>query len=345
MDYIRKLKEYEKKTISHSQLRLLFSLYSDEELFEVIQNLSDNNILAPIKSSKTNGNLRYPIFEKYKITIPENTYEAELDEIRALHPALLKSGYLQMKPTEYVKFREWIHKLDRYLFRSPGNGTPISRKERSFEIFDEEKVLDDLSLCALLDRLGLTKEVLRYYDTPEYAFANYIPEPSPCMTLLICENKDIWFNIRRLMFEDHVRTVFGVPIDGVVYGCGNKVSGDRSLTTYTEFIGANVEYLYWGDIDRAGLNIFLSTVRNNPDLQIRLFVPAYKEMLRLAQHRNIPDSKDGREFMEDYSPVYRAFDDVSSQWLEDSIKNNKLIPQEIISYAFLKERERLDNNV
>lgn len=42
--------------------------------------------------------------------------------------------------------------------------------------------------------------------------------------LLICENKDIWFNIRRCMFENNYKSLFGMHIDGVVYGDGNKVS-------------------------------------------------------------------------------------------------------------------------
>ena len=340
MKYIEKLKKYCKKTISKMDMETVFATSSDEELFGIISVLSEQQILFPIKSSKTNGNRLYPIYLKYKISLPQDTYESELKDISALHPLLQSNGYLQSKPEEYKKYRLQLQKLDRYLFYRSENEISISRKERSFEIFDEEKTLDDKTFCALLERIGITADSLAFYDTPEYCFNDYIPDRKAQMTLLICENKDIWFNIRRMMFENNATNIFDIHIDGVVYGCGNKVSGMGALTTYTEFIGSEVKYLYWGDIDRAGLNIYLSALRANPNIDIKLFVPAYEEMLRLAQTRNIPDSDDERNRIEDYSQIFDLVDQNLRTIFEQSIQNNKRIPQEIITYAFLKENMR-----
>ena len=340
MKHIEKLKKYGKKTISKADMETVFATSSDEELFEIISVLSEQQILFPIKSSKTNGNRLYPIYLKYKVSLPQDTYESELKEMSALHPLLQSNGYLQSKPEEYKKYRLQLQKLDRYLFYRSENEISISRKERSFEIFDEEKTLDDKTFCALLERIGITADTLAFYDTPEYCFNDYIPDRKAQMTLLICENKDIWFNIRRMMFENNATNIFDAHIDGVVYGCGNKVSGMGALTTYTEFIGSEVKYLYWGDIDRAGLNIYLSAVRANPNIDIKLFVPAYEEMLRLAQTRNIPDSDDERNRIEDYSQIFDLVDQNLRNLFEQSIQNNKRIPQEIITYAFLKENMR-----
>ena len=340
MKHIEKLKKYGKKTISKADMETVFATSSDEELFEIISVLSEQQILFPIKSSKTNGNRLYPIYLKYKVSLPQDTYESELKDISALHPLLQSNGYLQSKPEEYKKYRLQLQKLDRYLFYRSENEISISRKERSFEIFDEEKALDDKTFCALLERIGITPNALAFYDTPEYCFNDYIPDRKAHMTLLICENKDIWFNIRRMMFENNATNIFDTPIDGVGYGWGNKVSGMGALTTYTEFIGSEVKYLYWGDIDRAGLNIYLSAVRANPNIDIKLFVPAYEEMLRLAQTRNIPDSDDERNSIEDYSQIFDLVDQNLRNLFEQSIQNNKRIPQEIITYAFLKENMR-----
>ena len=252
---IEKLKKYGKKTISKADLESVFAVSSDEELFEIISILSEQQILSPIKSSKTNGNRLYPIYSKYKMSLPQETYETELKEINALHPLLQSNSYLQSNPKEYKKYRFLIRKLDRYLFSRSGKEIAISRKERSFEIFDEEKTLDDKTFSGLLERIGIASNVLAFYDTPDYCFNDYIPDRKAQMTLLICENKDIWFNIRRMMFENNATNIFDTHIDGVVYGCGNKVGGMGALTIYTEFIGSEVKYLYWGDIDREGLNI------------------------------------------------------------------------------------------
>lgn len=340
MKHKEKLKEYGKKTISKSDLESIFNITSDGELYEIISVLSEQKILSPIKSSKTNGNRIYPIYLKYKVSLPQDTYEDELKEISVLHPLLQSNGYLQSRAKEYKKYRFLLRKLDCYLFYRRENEISISRKERSFEIFGEEKALDDKAFCALLESIGITADTLAFYDTPEYCFNDYIPDRKDRMTLLICENKDIWFNIRRMMFENNATNIFDTHIDGVVYGCGNKVSGMRALTTYTDFIGSEVKYLYWGDIDRAGLNIYLSAVRANPDIDISLFVPAYEEMLRLAQTKTIPDSNDDRNRIEDYSQIFDLFDQNLRTLFEQSIQNNKRIPQEIITYAFLKENMR-----
>ena len=165
--YIEKLKKYGKKTISKTELESIFAVSLDKELFEIISVFSERQILLPIKSSKTNGNRLYPVYMKYKVSLPQDTYETELKEISSLHPLLQNNGYLQTKPEEYKKYRLLLQKLDRYLFCRSENAISISRKERSFEIFDEEKALDDKTFCALLERIGITADTLAFYDTPE----------------------------------------------------------------------------------------------------------------------------------------------------------------------------------
>lgn len=68
---IEKLKKYGKKTITKTDLEALFAVSSDEELFEIISVLSEKQILCPIKDSKTNGNRLYPVYMKYKVSLPQ----------------------------------------------------------------------------------------------------------------------------------------------------------------------------------------------------------------------------------------------------------------------------------
>lgn len=334
--YSEKLVRFGKKTITKEQMERLFSETDDEALFLIVDALQKENILVPIKASRTNGNRVFPIFMKYRVSLPAESFDTELDKISKLHPVLQNRGVLQSKPAEYAKYQHEIQLLDQYLFSYPIDRIPISRKERSFEIFEEEKILDDAVFCRLLERMGLGKQELAFYDTPEYCFNDYIPERKENMTLLICENKDIWFNIRRRMFENGADTIFGTRIDGVVYGCGNQISQKNALTSYTEFMGgAQISYIYWGDIDRAGFNIFLSLVKNNPTLSITIFTPAYEQMLHCAKAKNIPDSADNRGIFGDYEEIYLAFSAEDRAFLQSSIQENKRIPQEIITYENL----------
>lgn len=339
--YSKKLNQYGKKMITKAQLEKLFSKTDDAELFSIVDALQSEKILEPVRSAHTNGNRIYPIYLKYRITLPLDSFDTELEEISKLHPILQNGGILQGRPAEYRKYRKALLLLDRYLFTEKEARIPISRKERSFEIFGEEKMLDNTTFCRLLEKLGLDKNRLAFYDTPEYCFNDFISERKEKMTLLICENKDIWFNIRRRMFENHASVLFDTCIDGVVYGCGNQISQQNALTAYTDFMGgAQVSYLYWGDIDRAGLNIYLSLVKNNPGLSIALFTPAYEEMLDLARDTRIPDSEDERERLGDYTEIYSSISERNREFLKENIQNNKRIPQEIITYERLLQKMR-----
>lgn len=334
MNIETKLKAWNKKIISLSELESLLHTGSDAELYSLVSDAVAKGYLTPVKSSGVNGNRVYSIFLKYRITISEDYSEA-VDEISFLHPTIVKSGYLQSKPELYLKYKEQINKLNSYLF-SKHSEIAVSKKERSFAIFDDEKQLEDSSFCNLLEHLGLAAETLCYYETPEYCFNDYIPNRKMQMTLLICENKDIWFNIRRRMYEDGACEIFETHIDGVVYGCGNKVSEAGALSEYTRFMGAeHVHYLYWGDIDRSGLNIYFSLLKNNPKLDIRLFAAAYEKMLELSENRTVPDSIDHRERLGDYESIYNLFSGEAKAQLIRAIELNKRIPQEIISYENL----------
>ncbi len=329
-----KLQSWSRNTIEKYELEKLLQTRSDAELYRLIEDAVFRGSLMPVKAAGTNGNRTYPVYLKYRIR--KNDKQEDMQkEIELLHPAMLRSSYLQKHPNAYLMHRVALLRLNEYLFRSQ-HSVPVSKKERSFEIFDEEKQLEDRSLCTLLDKLGLTPDVLGYYETPEYCFHDYIPQRKDKMTLLICENKDIWFNIRRRMYEDNASVLFGVSIDGVVYGNGNKISMPGGLKSYTDFLGAgDVRYLYWGDIDREGFNIFLSVGRSNPGLVIKPFVEAYSEMIRLSEGRRIPDSTDHRERMGDYSELFACFPVELEAKLKEYIRENKRIPQEIISYQSL----------
>ena len=339
--YKKILLEYGKRYVELNDLIGLLKVTEADAkgVHGLISKLCENGLLEPVKNSGTNGNLKYPLHRKYRITVRENGEEAGKKQIDKLHPMLLKSGYLSAHPEEYGKNKDVIEKLSSYLF-SEKTGIPISRKERSFEIFGREKLLDDSDVRTLLRNLQIGDEALSFYDTPEYCFHDFIPERKADMTLLVCENKDIWFNIRRCMFEDGFRSLFGVPLDGVVYGSGNKISQKRgALSEYVRFMGnPNVSFLYWGDIDREGFDIYRRTRQVNPSLNISLFVPGYRKMIERARDMEWEDSASSKKEKESFDDLLGDFTALEKDFLKRIFTENKLIPQEIISYILLSER-------
>ena len=121
------LKSYSKKTIHKSVMESLFNTKSDEVLFNLIYN--NQELLKPIISSRTNGNIRYPIYMKYRIILPEEQGYDYSDEIRKLHPMLQSNGWLISHQIEY---KNTLHCLIRLtLIYSPANQTMNPSQERN----------------------------------------------------------------------------------------------------------------------------------------------------------------------------------------------------------------------
>lgn len=342
MNYRDKLLEYGKKNITLEELASLLKveIADTKTLHDTVLQMINDLILEPVKSSGINGNHKYPMYKKYRILIKNEVLSVDIEkQIRQLHPALLKSGYLSAHVREYTKYKDVIDCLNDFLF-SKKTEKPISRKERSFEIFGCEKMLDDSEVKSLLRHLEISESDLAFYDTPEYCFHDFIPERKEELTLLICENKDIWFNIRRCMFEDHFKNLFGVAIDGVVYGNGNKVSNKAgALVEYVRFMGnPNVNFLYWGDIDREGFDIFRRTREVNDSLNIELFIPGYRKMIERAKNIRLEDSPSSKKEGVSFEILFEGFTAEERTFLNSTLEANKLIPQEIIPYTVLSER-------
>ena len=329
------LQDFPRKRITLEELSRLCS--DSEQLNEQIKELTNQGVLVPIKSSGTNGNQKNPLFMRYTICI-ENTIQVSPDEINALHPRLSANGYLLRNRMQFVNNRAFLCRLTEWLTNQKGNDM-MSRRERSFAIFGEEKELDNH--LRLLEAIGITGDMLRYYETPEQCFSDYIPVRKSTMTLLICENKDIWFNIRRLMYESQANTLFDTQIDGVIFGQGNDITGKDKFRSYAAYLGADtIRFLYCGDIDRAGFDIFLRLCKAAEELHIELFLPAYKKMLELSRNIQLPDSEDKRCIIPEMSRILLKFLVDEQEQITEIMHNNKRLPQEILSYPVLADNMR-----
>lgn len=329
------LQRFPRKRIT---LEELSEICSDPEQFsKQIMELTGQGILVPVKSSGTNGNQKAPLFMRYTICV-ENTVQISPDEIYALHPRLSANGYLLRNREQFVNNRAFLCRLSKWLIHNESDDR-MSRRERSFSIFGDEKELD--RHLRLLECIGISGDILRFYETPEQCFSDYIPVLKSKMTLLICENKDIWFNIRRLMYESGAGSLFAITIDGVIFGQGNDITGKGKFRSYAQYLGANeIAFLYCGDIDRAGFDIFLRLCQAAEELHIELFLPAYQKMLELSRSMQLPDSEDGRCIMPEMTEILPMFSDHEQKRITQILQDNKRLPQEILSYPVLADNMR-----
>lgn len=329
------LQEFPRKRITLEELSK-FCL-NPAQFSEQIIKLTEQGILVPIKNSGTNGNQKTPLFMRYTICI-ENAVQIPPDEIYALHPKLQANGYLLRHRGQFVNNRAFLCRLSEWLTHYAGSDM-MSRRERSFAIFGEEKELDNH--LRLLECIGVSGDTLCYYETPEQCFSDFIPVRKKKMTLLVCENKDIWFNIRRLMYGSGARSLFDITIDGVIFGQGNDITGKGKFRSYAAYLGADeIRFLYCGDIDRAGFDIFIRLCKSAEELHIELFLPAYQKMLELSRSIRLPNSDDGRCIMPDMTGILPLFSDDEQKQITQILQDNKRLPQEILSFPVLADNMR-----
>ncbi len=127
--------------------------------------------------------------------------------------------------------------------------TPLAKNERAYQIWNDEKILDN-SLCKSMIKWNELEKMLNYYLTPE-PFFDYLHTKKEKMTMLIIENKDTWYTMRKIMNEQKGECYLGSQeIDGLIYGEGNKITKPQALEEYEEkILQRKCQFLYWGDLD------------------------------------------------------------------------------------------------
>ena len=239
---IQKLKQ---TYITLEELEKTINPKSYINLVESINNLISDGIIVPIKN-KRNTNGKIPsLFMKYRIIKNKEAEEETIKEIKHLSPELKIEKYLNHKET-YKKQRKEIKKLDEFLkSKKEKLQTKISKNERAYQIWGYEKMLDTQIGKSIINFNEL-EEKLNFYLTPE-PFFDYILEQKEKMTILIIENKDTWYTLRKIAKDNKMRTIkiLGTPIDGLIYGEGNKITKQKALEDYEkEMLNTQEKFIY-----------------------------------------------------------------------------------------------------
>ena len=246
-------------------------------------------------------------------------------------------GYLK-KPHVYEKHRDLLLLLNRFLIQKGETlNIRMSKNERAYQIWNDEKILDN-AVCKSIVKWNHLETVLNYYLTPE-PFFDYIHTKKEEMNILVIENKDTWYTMRKLMNKWQTDCfVAGLQIHGLVYGEGNKITKKNALADYeNQIIQKKCHFFYWGDLDYTGIEMFQRVVRQNPAVSIRLFSNLYEKMLdakpieALGKIKHNQNQKINCElFLECFTPAYQ-------EKIKLILKQNFYIPQEIMNAGCLKE--------
>lgn len=267
----------------------------------------------------------------------------EVQEIRRqiidLDPRLWINGWLLSTPEAFLRFERELRGLDAELSGRPtlGDGT-LSLRELSYRVFGDEKFLaPESDGRKLLHLMGLT-DIVRTRPQVRMELLHHIPKHHRHLRLVVSENLDPWVNMRDAMFRGGRKRIFDERVHGVVFGNGYLVDDPHKLPDLIASLGAeDVTVLYWGDLDRAGLQILARLVDLAGDrFSVEPLVAAYRLMLKRAMERypnpleNEPTDQAGVTPMglELLEPHLK---DRELEYLRVVLDNALLIPQEILT--------------
>lgn len=324
------------KEIEVIQKALGISDYRD--FCRVIKGLVEEGKLKPTRGGKdTNGKIP-PLAKKYRIIEEKKTYDRVdlLNEIQSKFPLKYKGNYYKNHLDQYQMDRSYIMMMCNYHNRKDSPLKEVmSHNERLYDIFNHEKDVFTRPLQTILARLGLDEDYLNFYKTPE-PFIYYSSNENDKQTILIVENKDTWYTMRRLLQEGYE------AFDTIIYGEGKKIlSSIEELSDHQKSYFRNTEntYRYFGDLDDEGLNIYLSLADKVPEINIKIWQLGYDMMLKLGEENNRwrlykAQRNIGEEKIRHLFPVWN---EETINRLVSRFSHNEYIPQEILNYQVLKK--------
>lgn len=232
----------------------------------------------------------------------------------------------------YLKNLEQYHHDKIYIERLVGflenNSGQLTLNEIGYLVFKDEKSLTQPDKASLNGNRILTNLKLDINRIPytETIAPFYYPTLSKGDTVLIVENKDTCFSLLRLLRENETN------IKGILYGQGRAII---KIFSFLQVYGLSNSdsYLYYGDIDQEGFDIFRSLVEKYPDYNIKLSKLLYHNLLAyesrsLMNKRNLDQAK-VRSIIEDLN-------DEDKKAIISVLEGDGCIPQEALNYERMK---------
>lgn len=307
-----------------------FNIVSFDELKLAVDEMIENNKIKPIKSKGMTS--FYPkVYCEYRKVAEKRDYSELKNEILKLNPRLNISRYLN-NPELFVELQEQIFKLSNFLWNNKESlDNEMSVKERSFEIWGDEKFLESKEGKSILAFNNIDMQYLNFYYAPEPFFCTEIKKKYKDAVVLVIENKDTWFSIGKALNLSENKMLYNIEINYLIYGEGNKATRKNALSDFINVLSERPNKIYYtGDIDVAGVNMLYNCDSNN-EYTIKPFMPLYKNMVLAAEVYKMNKTDDNRGT--DYNKEFlEEFNESEKMKVREILDSNKRIPQEILNY-------------
>lgn len=304
-----------------------------KEQYHYIRKRLEQGDIRPLLASGTNGK-KPALYWEYWLVEEKKDYSELEEELKYRMIPQISVDYYLKHLENYEHDRTWVLLLNDYL-REQQDWLVYSESlnERSFEIWGREKFLSKEQGKKILKRCGLSEEDLNVYSTTEplayYSHTREVPQ-----NLLILENKDTFYSMRRSMLEGHAE-IFGVKMGTLIYGAGKGILRSfRDFDLCVEPYMKNPEnhIYYFGDLDYEGIGIYEKLAGMfEKRWKIEPFCPAYEAMLHKAREtERLPDTKE-QQNRNIGTLFFSYFTETQLEEMKQILESDAYIPQEILN--------------
>lgn len=307
---------------------------SYQQQYAYIMELLEKGKLKPVKNAGTNGKTPRLCLSYWMVEEQEESQDALAEELNYCMEPLISIEYYLSHLDQYQEDRSWVQRLNDYLKENRSLlKEPISVNERSFEIWGREKFLTKEQGRKILKRCKIEMGFLNMYETAE-PFAYYTHTRKIPQNMLILENKDTFFSMRKFLLEGN-HHIFGMEIGTLIYGGGKRIVKsfrDFDLSAEPYMKEKENQIYYFGDLDYEGIGIYESLARqwegNGRPIP---FVTAYEAMIEKGEKIDrLPKTK---EFQNQNlkGEFFSYFSNETVEKMQEILVKGEYIPQEILS--------------
>lgn len=293
------------------------------EIYDLLGDFDSYAVYQKIKNELINENIIAQISGGKKIKIIREKKENELEKIKnSIHwNKLIHNIAMSEKNLQNLKTLE---KINNFL-NTEKEHEMVFLKERSYEIFNDEKFLDSRVKNGYLFDGKFHISVLKCMEKPSPLVYESVCRNKP---ILVCENSNTYHTICRWNKEL-------IEFSAIVYGSGNIFSGAHNyLDEIRSDLGFSDIY-YFGDFDYDGFFIPANTNQKrleNGLLEIKPALFLYKMLINFNPIKNQKNPKNiENEIIKNWindDEIYEVF--------KVCLENNTRIPQEAINYEIIK---------
>lgn len=225
--------------------------YSYQIFASALLSLIHTGWLKPVKASGTNGKIPELAY-KYKIEHTE-IKQGFFEDIRRFwltaHPTLVIDDYFKGTEAEWERDKPFLQKISQHLTAHGLPKTEAAPAERSYALVGDEKWLQEQNGTALLKKIGLYDLMLiQGTHDPLMLAVNPRCFSMPVHRHLIVENK--------ATYEALLPALTDVPFTSLIYGAGNKITGNIIYLPRQLPLSGEHRMYYFGDLDYEGITIW-----------------------------------------------------------------------------------------